>query len=456
MPESTPNPAPRHAARAFFGSRRALLANPSAFYADVAWQHGGLARFRVFHRTFYAVAHPDLVHHILVARQEVYAKGPSYRNAAQVLGDGLITLEGEDWAADRAVIQPGLHKRAVAGIVPVINRACDEAFRAWDADPEGYHAVVPPVRMIGLRVIAETLLGTSLEAMQRAQMSERVMEATRLLTRKNWSPFPLSERWPTPLNRRLRRTRQYMLGVLEQQVTRRLAHGLGEHGDLLDLLLLSHRSGEGPRISRARVLSEMLTLLIAGYDTTSSSVAWAVYYLTQHPDLQAQLHAEADAVLGERAPTWEDLPRLAFTERVFNEALRLNPPVHTLSRTNTQPDTLGGAAVPAGAVLFVSLYGANRSPEHWEAPALFQPARFEPQRGRRYDPRAFVPFGAGPRRCLGALFATVEAKVILARIAQRYRFELQRGRQVRSAASSAQYPQDVVVRFSPRTTRALA
>ncbi|MEM1127798.1 MAG: cytochrome P450 [Bacteroidota bacterium] len=448
-----PPSAPLHRSRALLGSRRALLRDPARFYADVAWQHGGLARFRVAHRILHAVAHPDLLHEILVTKASTYVKGSAYRNLAQVIGEGLVVLDGEDWRADHRIIRPGLHKRALSGMVATVNAACDEAFRRWDAETKAYHPVVGPLRLIALHVIGEALLGTTLQALQRARLSEQAMEAMHLLTRKNWSLLPLPERWPTPLNRRLQRIRLSMLRFLEAQVERRLQSGLGDRGDVLDLLLLNHLSDQEPRLSRRRVLHELLTLFVAGYDTTSSALAWSLYYLAQHPKVLAAVQTEVDAVLGPRPPTWEDVPKLTAVGRVFEEALRLNPPIHTLIRESTAPDTLGGYHVPAGSLVFLSLYGANRSPVHWADPNRFRPERFTTHSGPRYDPRACVPFGAGPRRCLGALFGTVEAKVVLARVVQRYRFALQPGHLVRSALGTAMYPENLFLQFTPHPTR---
>ncbi len=438
--------APAHPSRGLAGSYHELIAGPAEFYARIARQHGGIARFRTFHRWVHAVSDPDLLHQILVTRLKQYPKPRLYDNLAQMIGRGLVTLQGEAWVNDRRIIQPGFHRDCLVHLVDTANRACDRIFARWDADTAtDYRPAVPAIREIGLQVIAETLLGTTLAEAQSAHLSENLMAASQTLTRKNWSLFQLSERWPTPLNRRLRHLRTAMIDFLARQVERRLAAGVGKRGDMLDLLLLAEADG---RLPKDRVLSEMLTLFSAGYDTTSGGLSWAIYYLARHPAIQDQLRAEVTQLLGDRDPTWDDLDQLPFCEAVFNEAIRLNPPVHTLARTAAEPDRLGDFNIPAGSLLMLSLHGANRSPRHWTNPDVFDPDRFIRQPDLTTNNPGWQPFSSGSRRCIGAQFATVEAKLVLARLVQTFRLELQPGSKVRTAASASQHPERLFVRFA--------
>lgn len=436
---------PSYSGKGLGGCYAELLAGPAEFYARLAWRHGGIVRFRVFHRWIYAIAVPEFLHQILVTRQKNYPKSTSYANLEQMVGRGLITLQGDEWINDRRIIQPGFHRDCIASLVDTANRACDRIFARWDADSAAYRPVVPTLREIGLQVISETLLGTTIESAQSARLSETLLEAGQLFTRKNWSLIQLSERWPTPLNRRLKKLRLSMIAFLAQQVERRLADGVGSRGDLLDLLLAAQGEGSLPK---ERVLTEMLTLFSAGYDTTSSGLSWTLYFLARHPEIQERLREEVRRELGSRPPTWDDLDRLPFTGAVFHEALRMNAPVHTISRTNLEEDQLGDYRLPARSLLMLSLHGAHRSPRHWEKPDMFDPDRF----AKPHDPLAaelaWLPFSSGSRRCLGAQFATVEAKLVLARLAQAYRLELQPGSQAKSAVSVSQHPEQLFVRFA--------
>lgn len=439
-------PIPTYPGKLISGCAAEIFAGPPAFYARAAWRFEGIARFRVYHRTIYAIAAPEFLHRILVTHQKNYPKGAPYRNLEQMIGRGLVSLQGEEWINDRRVIQPGFHKQCIVSMVDTINHACDRIFAEWDAAPLDYRPAVPAIREIGLQVISETLLGTTLAAARSARLSETLLLAGQAFTRKNWSLLQLPERFPTPLNRRLRGLRQEMLAFLAQQVERRLADGVGTRGDMLDLLLSAHADG---RLPKDRVLGEMLTLFSAGYDTTSSALSWAIYYLCTHPQHQARLRAEVLAAVGARPPTWEDLERLPFAENVFKEAIRLNAPVHTISRTTLEADDLGEYRLPAGALLMLSLHGANRSPRHWERPDAFEPDRYTTGVSPLASELAWLPFSAGARRCIGAQFATVEAKLVLARLAQAYHMELQPGTRVQTSISASQHPEKLFVRFAP-------
>lgn len=443
-------PAPLHPSRRISGSRGELLADPASFYARIAHRHGGIARFRIFHRIIHAVADPALIHEILVARRDNWGKQfDVYRNAEQMLGRGLVSLnDGDEWREHRRIIQPALHRSAMAAVVESINRACDEELDRW-SDGE-FVDFVPRIRTVTLRIISETLLGSSLEAAQRARLSENLMAASRLLTLKNWSPLALPEPWPTPLNRRLRRFRMGMLGFLDAQVERRIGEGVGERGDLLDLLLTAAAGDQGGSLSRADVAGEMLTVFSAGYDTTSSGLAWAVCFLAENPEEQEKLREEVDAVVGDGAVGWDHLAELRAVERAFDEALRIRPPIHTILRINRDEDELGGYRIPARSHTMISIFGAHRAPGSWDEAEVYRPDRFAGE----YDSRAFLPFAAGPRRCVGALFAAVEAKILLARIIQRFRFHLQPGVQVRQSNAAALYPRELHVAFQPRIASA--
>ena len=422
-----------------------ILAGPPEFYSRVAWASGGIAKFRVYRRWIYAIADPEFLHQILVPRQKNYPKGAIYQNLEQMIGRGLVSLQGDEWINDRRVIQPGFHKKCIVSMVATTNRACDRIFAQWDTDATAYRAVVPAVREIGLQVISETLLGTTLAAAQSARLSETLLAAGQTLTRKNWSLIQLPEHWPTPLNRKLKRLRETMIGFLAQQVERRLAEGIGARGDMLDLLLSAHAEGNLPK---DRILSEMLTLFSAGYDTTSGGLSWAIYYLASHPEIQERLRAEVRREVGARPPEWDDLERLPFTEAVFNEAIRLNAPVHTISRTNVEEDQLGEYRLPAGSLLMLSLHGANRSSRHWDQPDVFNPDRYATASDSVAAQLAWLPFSSGSRRCIGAQFATVEAKIVLARLVQAYRLELQPATRVQTSISAAQHPENLFVRFA--------
>ncbi|MFK8185308.1 MAG: cytochrome P450 [Phormidesmis sp.] len=441
---------PRIPGRGLAGNQKELLSSPAQFYSQAAWQSGGIARFRIYHRNFYAIAHPDLLHEILVTNQHNYVKTKNYRNASMAIGEGLITMDGREWANDRPIIQPGFHRKAIAHLVETVHAACQQTFQRWENNPQDYRDFVPESRVITQQVISETLLGTTLEAMQSVNFAGKLTESLRLLTRKNWSLFQVPFPWPTPLNRKIMNNRKLIYAFFIEQIQKRRVFGVGKQGDMLDLLLLANAREDDPHLPWHRVLGEMLTLFSAGYDTTSTTLAWTLYYLCQHPDVTHNIRAEIDAVLGQRQATWADLEHLTLTECALNEAMRLQPPVHTLMRTNLEEADLGGYHIPKGSPLMLSVYGTHRSPQHWQNPNTFRPQRFSQMASQPVYKRAFIPFGNGGRRCLGAMFAMVESKLVMANLIQKFHFSLKPNTEITVTPSASSLPDEMQISFHPR------
>ena len=441
---------PRIPSHGLAGNYKELLGGPAQFYSKAAWQSGGIARFRIYHRDCYAVAHPDLLHEILVTGQKKYVKGEVYRNVSVVIGNGLVTTEGKTWANARKIIQPGFHKKAIAHLIETIHAACEQTFQRWESNPQNYRDFVPESQVITQQVISETLLGTTLAEMQGAKFAKILKDSQQLLTKKNWSLFKTPFSWPTPLNRKLLANRHLIDTFFAKQIEKRCDFGIGKKGDLLDLMLLAHAQASEPTISLEQILNEMLTLFAAGYETTSSAISWTLYYLCQHPTVEAKVRAEIDSVLGQRQATWADLENLTFTECALKEALRLAPPLHTIMRTNLEAEELGGYRIPKGSLLMLSLYGVHRSPEHWQNPEDYRPERFSPTASQPIYQRAFIPFSNGGRRCMGAMFAMVESKLVIANLIQKFRFSPKPYTEVTVSPSSSFSPDQLQIAFDPR------
>lgn len=437
------------------GCYRALLADPSTFYSETAGAHGGLARFQVFHKIFHAVSDPEAIHQILVTRQKNYRKGVQYENAEILLGRGLVTERNQKiWAAQRKVVAPGFHRKAIANLVAGIHAHANRRFDQWErpgADP--CVPMVSEMRAITQEVISETLFATPVETMQAARFSNNIMEATLLFTKKNWSILRVPNHWPSPLNHRLNRLRREITDFLETRIQARLENGLGQTGDVLDMLLLAQQDPEQDKSLLGVTCEQMLTLFAAGFDTTSSSLAWTTYYLATHPEIQARVQEEVDALAlaADGIPTWEQLESLTWTHWAFQEALRLHPPVHTIARTAAADDALGGYRIPAGSQLLLSIYGAHRSPRHWPDPETYRPERFAPESQAEFPKQAYFPFSLGSRRCIGALYAEAEAKLVLISLFRRFHLTLQPGTQIEGSKGSALYPKNLMIATRPRS-----
>jgi cytochrome P450 len=242
---------------------------------------------------------------------------------------------------------------------------------------------------------------------------------------------------PTPNNRRIRRATAVLddvvLGIIAQRRASAVGGRVEDTGDLLSMLLLAENE-DGRAMDDRQIRDEAVTLFAAGHETTSNALSWTWYFLAQNPDVEARLHAEVDAVLDGRPPTVDDLKNLPYTEMILKESLRLRPPAWGLAgRTVLEETEIGGYTIPAGSTIFISPYQLHRLPEYFPDPERFDPERFTPENEKKLPRYAYLPFGAGPRVCIGNSFAMMEAHLILATVAQHVRLELVPGQEVEMA-----------------------
>jgi cytochrome P450 len=240
----------------------------------------------------------------------------------------------------------------------------------------------------------------------------------------------LLPRWiPTPQRRREARAIRDINEIVYGLIQKRRAADSADLGDLLSMLLLT-QDDEGSGMNNKQVRDEVVTILIAGHETTANALNWASYLLAQNPEVETKLHQELDEVLEGMPPTLEDLKRLPYTEMVIKESMRMYPPAYYVGRVAIEDTTIGGYNVPKGTNIGLFIYFAHRDPRWWDQPEAFIPERFSPEHGQHLDRSAYLPFGAGPRICIGNNFAMMEAQIMLAMIAQRYRLRLTSGQQV--------------------------
>jgi cytochrome P450 len=282
-----------------------------------------------------------------------------------------------------------------------------------------------------LAVVAETLFGAELDASRRAVVTRSLTDALAMFELVYSPLFRLRVRLPTPTMRRFRRIERRLDDVVASLVAER--RGAGAHGgDVLSLLLRAE--ADGVPLSDREVRDEALTLVLAGHETTANALAWTWWLLSEHPDVEARLHAELDDVLGGRAPTAEDLPRLRYTEMVLAESIRLRPPAWAIGRRAVRDARIGDVDVPAGSVAVVSPWLLHHDARWWPQPDAFRPERWAHEQGAARPRSAYLPFGAGPRMCVGEPFARMEGALVLATLASRWRFRLRAGHTVRPQA----------------------
>jgi cytochrome P450 len=393
------------------------------------------------------VNHPDTIQELLVERARSFDKSAMIRFGLYPLaGEGLFTSRGDLWKRQRRLMAPLFHPNRIATFGDDMVACADRTIDSWRIGEE--RPLLPETTRITMSVAGKTLfhadtfgeadaigeaLTTSLEFA--ADNSPSVLAVGHLLVHrvlkqigKHAKPIDtFAERFEKPLlipgaqGRRLRAAIAILDGTVQSMIDQRRA-APGQHADLLERLLEVRDEDDGERMSDKQVRDEILTLFVAGHETTATALAWSIYLLGRNPEVHAAAVREADA-LG-RAPTIEDLPKLPLMLRIFKEALRLYPPVYFDGRQAHEPTTIDGVDIEEGAVVMFAPYCLHRRPDLWPDPERFDPDRFLPAAEAKRARYAWIPFGAGPRVCIGMGFALMEGQLILARLLQRARFEL--------------------------------
>lgn len=414
-------PIPRAEGHWLLGSAHEMRHRPHSFVAELGLRHGGLAQFRILHRRMIAVTHPDYLRHILLTQHDRYERSFHYRTSRAIIGRGLLTTDGAYWKMRRRQIQPAFRPDHVQRVVPAMNQAVNEMFARWETAHRSGQPIslTDEMQTLTLTVMCRALLSVGIDSEAARKFGAAVRDSLYVVRRKNTSLCPMPRWVPDRNNRALRATRDVLDEFLIAHLQPRLAPGVAPQTDIAQGILDARDPETGEALPWQSILDESKTLFSAGFETTSSMLAWALHRLSQHPEIAAVMHDEVDRVLAGRAPTWEDLPRLAYTAQVINETMRLYPPVYSMGRACLEDDELAGCRIRRGETLLLSIYGAHRTPEFWPEPLRFDPTRFSP--GREWTKHAFLPFGFGKHLCIGNTFALAEATIALALIGQRYR-----------------------------------
>lgn len=391
--------------------------------------YGDTIRFRIINQTSFLVAHPDDIKHVLVDNHRNYNKRTRGMEALkEVIGQGLLTSEGDFWRRQRRIAQPAFHRDRIASFGRAMVDCADEYVDRWqDGDIVD---VASEMMHVTLAVVARTLLSADVSTEAR-DIGSALTTALTIANSATSSlvEFPLYV--PTPKNLRLRRAvrtlDEVVLDMIEQ---RRALTPEDRPDDLLTMLMGATDEETGEGMDDRQLRDEVMTIFLAGHETTANALAWTLYLLSKHPDALRQHVEEVERVIGERRPEAADMMQLPLTTQIVKESMRLYPPAWMVARCAIDDDVVGGLEVPAGSFVFTSPYLTHRHPEFWDNPEGFDPSRFTPDREKARHHFAYFPFGAGPRICIGNRFALMEAVLILARISQAVRLELVPGHPV--------------------------
>lgn len=400
------------------------------FYQSAMEEHGDVVRLRLLWINTYAITHPDHIRYVLQENNRNYRRNRFVNGLIKrYLGEGLFTLDGESWLSRRRLMQPAFHRYRLHALANLMTDATETMLVGWEQHPANEPLAIEEEMMkVTLRIAGRALFSVDLLGDSK-KVGDAFVDATGYTSRRMQSPFLPPRFVPTAENRRFNRAEktldQTIYRIIRERRQRvRDGNEAVESADLLTMLMAARDEETGEVMTDEQLRHEIALLMFAGHDTTANALTWTFYLLSQHPAAEAKLHAELATVLNGRLPSVDDLPHLPYTRMVIEESMRLYPPAWSIGRQNIEPDTIGSYHIPAKANLIIPIYAIHRDPRWWPEPERFDPERFSPERSADRHKFAYLPFGGGPRLCIGSNFAMMEAQLVLATIAQRFRLRL--------------------------------
>lgn len=420
----------------WFGSVFAAWRDPLALFMESRARYGDVVHFKFGPYDYYLVNDPNVVKHVLVDNPKGYTKSRNYVGLKIVLGDGLLTSEGDHWRKQRKLAQPAFHRDKLAAFASQMSMATRDMLTRWNAEgsDKSFDIHVEMMRLT-FRIVGLTLFSADVDGDAR-DVGQALDVAMHWANDYAEAIFPIPPYIPTPSNLRFKKAKKTIDDVVFRLIAERRAQAAksGDFGsDLLGMLMAateepvpgsSTAAPPGGGMNDQELRDEMITMILAGHETTANLLSWTFHLLSKHPDIERRVREEAQRVLGDRDPVLEDVKALEYTRMVIEEALRLYPPAWIFERQAIAKDTLGGYAIEPGAIVGLCPYVMHRHPDHWENPEGFDPERFRPERAAGRARYAYLPFGGGPRTCVGNHFAMMEAQILLAMIVREQRLEL--------------------------------
>ena len=413
---SNPIPGPR--GKPVIGMIPEMMGDMLGMFMNITREHGGIVQFKLFNKPYVLVTNPDYVKHILQDHYRNYIRGRSVETGRVLLGDGLPLTDGNFWLRERRLMQPAFHRQRLLGFVEKMTETIGTRLADWtklnQVDME--------------REMSELTLTLIIQAMFSARVSHKIQDlAEAFKTASKFMLWRSQQMWAPPLWVPVPKNAAYnkALKVLNDIVYPLIADARKKPGkDLLDMLLEARDKQTGEGMTDKQVRDEVVTIFFAGHETSAMTMTWLFYLLAQHPDVETKLRKEISAVIGDRTPTFADLPRLTYTQKVIQEVLRLYPAAYLFAREAVGDQLLDGYKIPAGTMIFITPYVTHRDATFWTDPERFDPERFNPEQIAQRPSHVYFPFGEGPHVCIGNNFAMTEMQLILTMALQHFNFQL--------------------------------
>jgi cytochrome P450 len=413
-----------------FLDSRAMARNPVQVLTKYTKLHGKTFRFYFGGvKEAFVTTDPVVIQHVLKTNSENYHKSEiQKKRMGHFLGKGLLTTEGEPWKTQRRLIQSGFERKQLEVLSSIMQDSLSESLRDFDRQAQiGPVDIYPLMMKITFAMVGKSLFGARLKEDDIDLISLAISTVQEFMVRQTIQPY--LNPW-FAVSGELRRhweLRSRAFGVLDEYLQRRRKEAPGH--DLLQILM-DARYSDGHGMPDELILSESMQLLVAGHETSSNGLSWLLYLLSSRPDCVDRVREEFDSVLGEKPLSFSDVPKFEFTTQVIMEALRLYPPFWMVDRMALADDRAGDVAIPRGSTVVVFIYGVHHSPQYWQNPETFDPERFSKAKEKLHTPFAHLPFGAGPRGCIGGNYAMLQILMILRDLLRKYDFQLAPGQMI--------------------------
>ncbi len=415
---TAPGPTTKQMFSQFLKARK----DPAGFLVEMRKKYGDVVQFPIPMLPVYLVAHPEDVDRVMRVNSKNYGKRTiQYKNLALVTGDGLLAADTDSWKRQRRLIQPAFHHEAVMRVGPDTVLVTDRMLDKWDSLADNTIIDIDDDMMhSALEIVGRSLFGIDL-AGDVEKTAQATLDALDIIVARARTPITFPKWIPTPNNRKLAKALKQLDSAVQRILDERkkitAVAGIDRDVDMLDLLLAAHDDEGG--LNSQELRDQIVTFIVAGHETVASSLTWTWWLLGSNQEVQKKLQLEVDQILGQRAPTVKDVEKLTYTKAIVDEALRIFPPGWVVSRRSLENDVLGGYEIPESSVIIISPWTTHRHPESWNDAESFNPERFlpnapTPQKG------TYLPFGIGPRMCIGKDFAILESVLMIARIAQKW------------------------------------
>ncbi len=407
----------------YFGQYFDVIRDPLALFTDGRDRFGDVVPFHFGPYTFVVLSDPAAVQHVFVRNHANYEKSRSYDGLRLVMGNGLVTSEGSFWKRQRKLSQPAFHHKRLAQLADKMVRCTDDLVLQWQGSSGSRIDLHDAMMRLTLRIVGHTLFSTEMSA-EAGALGPAISVALHRANAEAEAVVRLPLWVPTPANVRFNRARKTLDKAIHRIIAERRANPT-DRGDLLSMLMSVQDEETKEQMTDQQLRDEVLTVFLAGHETIATHMSWMWKILTEHPEWALRVRDEAQTVLGDRAPSFADLPKLELTGRVIDEAMRLYPPVWITERQAIERDEVCGRTIEPGTIVAACQWTMHRHPALWDDPLRFDPDRFLPEAVKARHRYAYLPFGAGPRICIGNNFALMEAKIILVTLLRHFDIEVE-------------------------------